>query len=59
MKIAFLGVRVPGHLNPTTALGRQFRRVTMKLSFLIRQVPAAYPLFLGSRRTMLTKTPDK
>jgi hypothetical protein len=26
----------------------------MKLSFLIRQVPAAYLLFLGSRRTMLT-----
>jgi hypothetical protein len=24
----------------------------MKLSFLIRQVPAAYPLVLGSRRTM-------
>jgi UDP:flavonoid glycosyltransferase YjiC (YdhE family) len=34
MKIAFLGVRVPGHLNPTTALARKLKAREHDVLFL-------------------------
>src|SRR5260221_13087465 len=41
MKIAFLGVRVPGHLNPMTTLARQLKARGHDVAFL--SVPDTEP----------------
>jgi UDP:flavonoid glycosyltransferase YjiC (YdhE family) len=36
MKIAFLGVRVPGHLNPMTTLARKLKARGHDVVFLLK-----------------------
>jgi zeaxanthin glucosyltransferase len=41
MKIAFLGVRVPGHLNPMTTLARKLKARGHDVVFLSSQILSA------------------
>jgi UDP:flavonoid glycosyltransferase YjiC (YdhE family) len=47
MKIAFLGVRVPGHLNPTTTLGRQLQARNHEIIFPYSSGAGGLPFISG------------
>ena len=50
MKLGFICLDLPGHLNPMSALARQPRHATMMLSSFIRHVLPGYRLFLGPEK---------
>jgi zeaxanthin glucosyltransferase len=46
MKLGFISINVPGHLNPMTTLARHLQRRGHEVVFSIHQVQPIYRLFL-------------
>ena len=55
MKIAFLGVRVPGHPNPTTTLGRQLQARNHEIIFPYSSRTGGLPFISGLEKDHVNK----
>ena len=56
MKLGFICLNLPGHLNPMTALARELQARNHDVVFFIRQVLPAYRFIMLRGRITLTKT---
>ena len=59
MKLGFICLNLPGHLNPMTALARQLQGATMRLSSFILRALTVCRVFLVTIEIPLMKTGPK